>query len=74
VQEVESVSADFTEAEYEAAIPECCSATTLEDHKHMMLCWGLAAAIRAGKPMDCTGCDLRKSVTELLQQGGRTND
>jgi len=51
--------ADFTEAEYAAAIPRCCSRQTLQGHIEMMLCWGLAAAIRAGHKMDCTGCDLK---------------
>lgn len=51
---------DFTEAEYEAAIPPCCSVRTMEDHKRMMLCWGLAAALRANEPMDCSGCDLKQ--------------
>lgn len=50
--------ADFTKAQYAAAIPVCCDYQTLEGHVGMMLCWGLAAALRAGHAMDCTGCDL----------------
>ena len=50
---------DFTEEQYKSAIPTCCSMQTLQEHMDIMLCWGLAASIRAGKPMDCTGCDLR---------------
>lgn len=50
---------DFDEAEYQAAIPACCQYQTVQEHvEDLMLCWGLCAAIRAGKPMDCTGCDL----------------
>jgi hypothetical protein len=51
---------DFTQEQYEAAIPSCCSLETLEEHMGIMLCWGLAASLRAGKPMDCGGCYLRK--------------
>lgn len=50
---------DFTEAQYKAAIPGCCSKRTLQEHMAMMLCWGLASALRAGKAMDCNGCELR---------------
>ena len=51
--------ADFTEEQYKAAIPRCCSYQRFEEHMAMMLCWGLAAAIRAGKKMDCSGCDMK---------------
>jgi hypothetical protein len=50
---------DFDEAQYVAAIPKCCSRQTLEEHMNMLLCWGLAASIRAGHKMDCSGCDLK---------------
>jgi hypothetical protein len=49
---------DATEAEYAAAIPKCCSRQTLEQHVDMMLCWGLVAAIRNGRTMDCSCCPL----------------
>ena len=55
---------DFTEAEYAAAIPACCSQSTLQMHLDMLLCWGLAASLREGKPMDCGGCELRKPSTK----------
>lgn len=51
------VERDFSEAEYVAAIPACCSHQGIEEHMAMMLCWGLAAAVRAGEVMDCSGCD-----------------
>jgi len=60
--------ADFTEAEYTAAIPRCCSRQTLQEHVDMMLCWGLAAAIRDGHPMDCSGCDLRNPAIVIGSQ------
>jgi hypothetical protein len=50
--------ADFTKDAYEARIPACCERQTMEDHMSMMLCWGLAAAVRQGRKMDCSGCDL----------------
>lgn len=57
---------DFTEAEYQAAIPACCEYQTLQEHMDsLMLCWGLAAAIRAGRPMDCSGCDLATRAVSL---------
>ena len=48
--------ADFTQAQYEAAIPRCCSAS-MREHLDMLLCWGLAASIRDGTAMNCDGCD-----------------
>lgn len=48
----------MNELDYEAHIPACCEYQTLEGHMHMMLCWGLAAAVEAGRKMDCSGCDL----------------
>jgi hypothetical protein len=50
---------DFSEQIYADAIPKCCSLRTLEAHKEILLCWCLCAAIEAGEPMDCTGCDLQ---------------
>jgi hypothetical protein len=50
---------DFNEEQYQAAIPACCAYQTVEEHcNELMLCWGLAAAVRAGKSMDCRGCDI----------------
>lgn len=49
---------DFSEAEYVSAIPKCCAYQTLEEHMNMMLCWGLAASIREGYAMNCSGCEL----------------
>jgi hypothetical protein len=51
--------AELTEGAYAAGIPRCCSRQTVEEHKAMLLCWGLVAALEAGKKMDCSGCDLR---------------
>ena len=48
--------ADFTQAQYEAAIPRCCSAS-MREHLDMLLCWALAASIRDGTAMNCDGCD-----------------
>ncbi len=48
---------DFTEAEYAAAIPSCCSHQGIEEHMAMMLCWGLSKSLQEGKPMNCSGCD-----------------
>ena len=48
--------ADFTQAQYEAAIPRCCSAS-MREHLDMLLCWTLAASIRDGTAMNCDGCD-----------------
>jgi hypothetical protein len=47
---------DFTQEQYKAAIPRCCSAT-MQEHLDMLLCWGLAASLRDGTPMNCSGCD-----------------
>ncbi len=59
--------ADFTEAQYAAAIPRCCSLQTLQEHLDILLCWGLAAAIRGRHPMDCTGCDLKNPAIPAVQ-------
>jgi hypothetical protein len=48
---------DFTEEQYVAAIPAHCSHQGMEEHASMMLCWGLAGAVREGRAMDCSGCD-----------------
>lgn len=49
----------ITIEQYEAAIPECCEFRSYEEHANMLLlCWGLRAAVEAGIPMDCTGCEL----------------
>ena len=48
----------MTEKDYEAHIPACCHYQTMEGHMHMMLCWGLAAAVEKGQRMDCRGCGL----------------
>jgi hypothetical protein len=53
------MSSDFTEEQYRAAIPKCCSYKTLDEHMNMLLCWGLAASLRVGKPMNCSPCDLK---------------
>jgi hypothetical protein len=50
---------DFNEEQYQAAIPACCAYQTLREHMDsLLLCWGLAAAVRAGRAMDCRNCDL----------------
>jgi hypothetical protein len=49
---------DFTPEAYAAAIPACCERQTIEEHACMLLCWGLVNAVRAGRDMDCSGCDL----------------
>lgn len=51
--------ADVTEEVYAAGIPKCCSRQTLGEHKEMLLCWGLVAALEAGHKMDCRQCDLK---------------
>lgn len=63
---------DPTEEQYAAGIPICCSMQTMEEHMHIALCWGLCAALRAGKPMDCTGCDLKKSEVQPPREGDHT--
>jgi len=53
--------AEVTEETYAAAIPACCFYQGLEAHVgELMLCWGLCAAIREDRPMDCSGCELNK--------------
>jgi hypothetical protein len=61
---------DFTDAEYAAAIPACCSQETMEAHYAMLLCWGLAASLRKKKPMNCDWCDLRKPDALRASQSG----
>jgi hypothetical protein len=57
----DEVAPDDFEARYAAAIPTCCGYQTLREHVDaLLLCWGLVAALRVGKPMDCTGCYLRR--------------
>lgn len=46
------------EATYQAAIPPCCEFQTVDEHVRMLgLCWGLTAAIDAGRKMNCRGCE-----------------
>jgi hypothetical protein len=55
--------ANPTEAQYAAAIPDCCQLQTYEQHAEMMLCWSLAHRLREGKPVTpdmCGACPLRK--------------
>lgn len=48
-----------TEAQYEAAIPKCCSYQGLTQHvEGLGLCWSLVRALEENKPMNCSGCDL----------------
>jgi len=52
----------FTEADYAAAIPPCCSLRPAKEHMDMMLCWSLAYRLEAQQPITpdmCTGCELR---------------
>lgn len=37
----------------------------------LMLCWGLAASIRAGETMDCSGCPL---ATRNASQSSATQE
>ena len=49
----------MNEREYEARIPACCEYQTLRGHMDgLLLCWGLVAAVEAGRKMDCSRCDL----------------
>jgi hypothetical protein len=51
---------ECTKERYEAAIPACCEYQGLKAHMGgLMLCWGLVAAVEAGRAMDCRGCELR---------------
>ena len=47
-----------SELDYEAAIPKCCAFQTMEEHRAMLLCWSLCAALRENTEMDCKGCEL----------------
>ena len=66
--------ADFNASQYAAAIPRCCSRQTLQGHLDMLLCWGLAAAIRDGHPMDCGGCELRNPAIPAVPQSPAQSD
>ena len=46
----------ITREQYEDAIPKCCAYQTIEAHESIMLCWGLAAAVERGEPMNCDNC------------------
>ena len=52
-------NAGITEEQYAAAIPKCCQMQTMPEHMDMMLCWGLAAALRRGETMNCDGCEMK---------------
>ena len=46
---------------YAEAIPKCCSYQGYLGHFHGLgLCWGLDSAIRKGKQVNCSDCDLNK--------------
>lgn len=49
---------ELTEELYTKNIPKNCAYQTLEQHKEMLLCWGLASSIENNKPMNCGICDL----------------
>ena len=38
---------DNFEAKYMAAVPGCCRLRTFEQHQDIMLCWSIAAQVRA---------------------------
>ena len=48
-----------TEADYAAGIPECCM-LNLQEHRNMLLCWGLVNALENERPMDCSRCEFRR--------------
>lgn len=50
---------DVTEQGYEARIPAWCGARTIQEHKDMLLCWGLVRYVerQQDKPeRTCVGC------------------
>jgi hypothetical protein len=57
---------ELTESQYVAAIPPWCAYQTIEQHKAMMLCWGLTSLLERGERClrsDCEGCELYKPKT-----------
>jgi hypothetical protein len=47
------------ESDYMNAIPDCCSLRTLDEHREIMLCWGLSSAVRDGRSMECGDCEMK---------------
>jgi hypothetical protein len=58
---------NFTEKEYEEAIPKCCSCSTIKSHKDMLLCWSLVSALKNNNPMNCGNCDLKIKLTHAQE-------
>lgn len=49
----------ITEADYQAAIPAGCYYQTVDEHVEcLMLCWGLMAALKEGRKMNCGSCEM----------------
>lgn len=45
---------NFTEDDYEKAIPACCTLKTVEEHRSIMYCWGLLEELEQGiERTDC---------------------
>ena len=53
---------NYSEADYLAAIPACCSMQTIEEHVEIMLCWGLSAAVSRNEPMNCGDCEMKNNA------------
>lgn len=46
---------NIPEADYTAAIPDCCQFRTAQEHADQLgLCWGLLSHIKTGSDMKCT--------------------
>lgn len=53
------MTVEVTEEIYAAHIPACCHYQGMRAHvEQLMMCWGLMAALEAGKTMECRGCEL----------------
>jgi len=54
---------------YARAIPPWCGAKTLQEHREMLYCWGLALNVERGEETDeerCRWCDLYDGELEPL--------
>lgn len=53
--------------EYEQSIPTCCALRTFDEHaNYLMLCWGLVAAVKEDRLLNCGECEYatRRSTGE----------
>jgi len=57
-------SNQYSEKDYESAIPKCCRLTTLRQHMDILLCWSLCASIQQNSPIVCGWCEFNNEHTE----------